>query len=361
MAVNLLKHKRSAVPNKAPAIGDLTLGELAINTFDGCIYLKRIRDSSEEVVKISSDPVSATSDAIITTDTFTGDGTTVAYTLTTAPVGDEHSFVTINGVDQHINSYSVSGKILTFSEAPINGDAIEVRTLSITPDSVKVRDYKTHVYQPSAPISSFSGSDINGNTLVYDIGKIEVYLNGVRLVNGLDYTANNGTAVTLVEGITSGNTLEVVSLSKASFADHAAIKPNESKLVDTTAGQIIDTFPAESFRTAKYIISISHETAGYHSEEILLLHDDTDVYITTYAQIFTNQPLTTISSTIVGGIVQLTATPVNTNTIIKLQRISVTKAVFTVNQSAGGEIEDLNQGSGIEDLNQGSGTVDLNA
>jgi hypothetical protein len=323
MAVNLLKHKRSAVPNKAPAIGDLTLGELAINTYDGCIYLKRNRDSSEEVVKISSDPVSATSDAIITVDSFTGDGTTVAYTLSTAPVGDEYSFVTINGVDQHIDSYSVSGTTLTFSEAPISGDAIEVRTLSITPDLVKVRDYKTYVYQPSVAGSSFSGADINGNTLVYDIDKVEVYLNGVRLVNSLDYTANNGTSITLAESITLGDTLEVVSLSKASFADHAAIKPNESELVDTTAGQIIDTFPAESFRTAKYIISISHETEGYHSEEILLLHDDTDVYITTYAQIFTNQSLATISGTITSGIVQLTATPINTNTTIKLQRITV--------------------------------------
>jgi len=37
----LLKFKRSAVPSKAPALGDLELGELAINTYDGKVYMKK--------------------------------------------------------------------------------------------------------------------------------------------------------------------------------------------------------------------------------------------------------------------------------------------------------------------------------
>jgi hypothetical protein len=38
---NKIQIKRSAVPGKAPAIGDIDLGELAINTYDGKLFLKK--------------------------------------------------------------------------------------------------------------------------------------------------------------------------------------------------------------------------------------------------------------------------------------------------------------------------------
>ena len=38
---NLIKLKRSAVAGKAPVVGDLELGELALNTYDGKLYTKK--------------------------------------------------------------------------------------------------------------------------------------------------------------------------------------------------------------------------------------------------------------------------------------------------------------------------------
>lgn len=46
-----IKIKRSNVPGKAPAVGDLVLGELAINTYDGKLFLKR-NDGTETIVEI---------------------------------------------------------------------------------------------------------------------------------------------------------------------------------------------------------------------------------------------------------------------------------------------------------------------
>ncbi|MFN4140228.1 hypothetical protein [Aestuariivirga sp.] len=43
--------KRSAVASKAPAIADLELGELAVNTFDGKLYLKK-NDGADAVVEV---------------------------------------------------------------------------------------------------------------------------------------------------------------------------------------------------------------------------------------------------------------------------------------------------------------------
>ncbi len=49
----IIKLKRSAVANKIPAIGDLNLGELAINTNDGRLYLKQ-DDGVEKVIAVNA-------------------------------------------------------------------------------------------------------------------------------------------------------------------------------------------------------------------------------------------------------------------------------------------------------------------
>ena len=40
-ATNTIKLKRSNVQSNVPSLGDLTLGELAVNTFDGKVFIKK--------------------------------------------------------------------------------------------------------------------------------------------------------------------------------------------------------------------------------------------------------------------------------------------------------------------------------
>lgn len=47
--------KRSAVAGKAPAIGDLQLGEIAINTYDGKLYTKK-NDGTTSIIEIGGNP-----------------------------------------------------------------------------------------------------------------------------------------------------------------------------------------------------------------------------------------------------------------------------------------------------------------
>jgi hypothetical protein len=51
-AANVVKLKRSAVAGRVPATADLALGELALNTYDGRIYLKKSVASVESIVTI---------------------------------------------------------------------------------------------------------------------------------------------------------------------------------------------------------------------------------------------------------------------------------------------------------------------
>ena len=47
----IIKHRRSDEPGRIPALDQLVLGELAINTYDGNIYTKVEREGVEEIIK----------------------------------------------------------------------------------------------------------------------------------------------------------------------------------------------------------------------------------------------------------------------------------------------------------------------
>ncbi len=48
-----IKQKRSSVAGKVPTTGQLELGELAVNTFDGKLFLKK-SDGTEEIVEVGA-------------------------------------------------------------------------------------------------------------------------------------------------------------------------------------------------------------------------------------------------------------------------------------------------------------------
>jgi hypothetical protein len=60
------------------------------------------------------------------TASYTGDGSQVAYALTANPQTEANTSVYIDGVYQNKNTYSVSGVVVTFSEAPPLNSAIEI-------------------------------------------------------------------------------------------------------------------------------------------------------------------------------------------------------------------------------------------
>lgn len=51
---NTIKLRRSAVAGKAPVVGDIQLGELALNTYDGKLYTKKSVSGSESIVEIGA-------------------------------------------------------------------------------------------------------------------------------------------------------------------------------------------------------------------------------------------------------------------------------------------------------------------
>ena len=73
-------------------------------------------------------------------------------------------------------------------------------------------------YNISGTPTSVTGSDANGNTLAYDAGFIDVYLNGVKQVNGTDVTVTSGDTVTFASALAAGDVVDIVGFGTFNVA-----------------------------------------------------------------------------------------------------------------------------------------------
>lgn len=139
------------------------------------------------------------------TDQFSGNGSTVAFTLSVAPANTASILVAVTGVVQDPSTYSVSGTTLTFSQAPPTGTGnISVRYLGIPASGVTTTAYRT------VTDSTATGGQTTFTIPSYTVGYLNVYRNGVRLANA-DFTATSGTTVVLVNAATAGDTITTES------------------------------------------------------------------------------------------------------------------------------------------------------
>ena len=67
-----------------------------------------------------------------------------------------------------------------------------------------------YTYNITSSVSSVSGADANGNTLAYDSGFADVYLNGVRL-SGADITITSGNSVSFASNLSNGDVVDIVA------------------------------------------------------------------------------------------------------------------------------------------------------
>ena len=207
--------KKSSVSGKIPQTTDLDYGEIALNYTDGIIYYK----NNENLIRTFGDDYNRSLDLFITTDNFVGNGSGVSFILSTTPKSDEYVLVSIDGVIQSTSEYSLSGNTLTFTTAPALGVSIEIRTLKGAGGEVELRDYQKYIYSINTTTSIITGLDSNGYTLEYDSDAVDVYVNGIRMVQGIEYTTTDSSTITLAVAAENGDTVEILSYGKAYIAD----------------------------------------------------------------------------------------------------------------------------------------------
>lgn len=264
----VIQFKRSSTQNSVPATSDLSLGELAVNTYHGRFYTEK-NDGSASVVEVGSNPASLT-------------------------VNDAFSFPTTDGSSNQILQTDGSGTV-SWTDQPSSGIVIFTYTMSGTTTSI-------------------TGNDDSSNSLLYTAGSEQVFINGVKLVGGgADYTTTSSTVITLAENAVSGDVVQVVAITEASNLVQGFFTATE--LTTTSANQVLSA-NAVANKAVKYVINATHASAGTHAAEVLLINDGSNSYFVQYGDVYSSSSLFTLSSDIDSGNMRLLITPANTNTTV---------------------------------------------
>jgi len=73
-------------------------------------------------------------------------------------------------------------------------------------------------YIATANQTTFSGADANGETLSYDAGFIDVYKNGIRMINGTDVTVTSGSSIVFANSCDVNDVIEAVAFGTFSVS-----------------------------------------------------------------------------------------------------------------------------------------------
>ena len=155
-------------------------------------------------------------------NTMTGDGSDTTLTLSVAPISENQTFLTIDGVVQHKSTYSISGTTLTFSTAPPTGTAVECITFNNVTAATDL------------VVDSFTG---DGSDTTFTLSRqpltennTQVYLSGVYQQKSV-YSIS-GTTLTFATAPANGISIEVVSMASASVNSAAILQDadNDTKI-----------------------------------------------------------------------------------------------------------------------------------
>ena len=246
---------------------------------------------------------------------FTGDGSTVAFTVTTAPVSENNLLVYIDGVYQQKTDYTTSGTTLTMDTAPGNGAIIET-VCSV--GAITEQANLTLTGELDAATLDISGnSDLDGDLLVGGNISLDGSNKELRFYEGSNYVgfeapalsadqiwvlpAADGTSGyalktdgsgTLSWGLAGGNAFETISVSGQSdvvadsSSDTLTLAAGTGLAITTTAGSDTITFTntavgANAFGTIS--VSGQSDVVADSTADTLTLASGAGIVLTTTA------------------------------------------------------------------------------
>lgn len=158
-----------------------------------------------------------------TTQSFTGNGSTTAFTLTDPPVIESGVMVFVDGILQKLNThFSVSGSTLTFNTAPDNNAEIDVYTL------VKERVSVDTVADGAITRAKLTGSITRSTVGVYSSISADATLvaGGYYFVD----TTAGAVTVTLPASAVMGDTVRIIDMAGTFDTNNLTVNRNSHKI-----------------------------------------------------------------------------------------------------------------------------------
>ena len=249
MATNIVL-KRSSSSGAVPSTSDLALGEIAINTYDGKMFTKKTVSGTSSIVELTGSVALSSSAFDLINYKF------VATSNQTSFSGNDANSVSLAYASGTIQVF-LNGILLDPTDyTATNGTAVVLDTGANSGDILYisrfagVNPFDDFKYVADANQTTFTGSDANSETLIYTVGNLAVYLNGV-LLDATDFTATNGSSVVLASGASAGDILHIHEFNQTGLTEvHADTTPTLGGDLDmhtfdlvTTDNRNIDIIP----------------------------------------------------------------------------------------------------------------------
>jgi hypothetical protein len=218
-------------------------------------------DASTDSITIAS-TASGSTQLNVEKNILSGDGSTVAFTVSSSIVSENNTQVYIDGVYQSKDNYSTSGSTVTFATAPPNGAEIEIihfvsvqgiiRTDTFTGDNSTVAfitgsgildENNTQIYLDGV-YQSKDNYIVSGSTVTFStapptgvaIEVVHIKAAGISTINDNQFTGNGSTTdFTLSQSVTDENNTFV--FINGVYQDKSTYSISEATLTFSTAPQ----------------------------------------------------------------------------------------------------------------------------
>ena len=239
----------------------------------------------------------------------------------------DNNITTTQSNSDLVISASGSGSVVV-ANADINGGNIDNTVIGATTPAAG-----TFTTLSTTSSMTIDGVTITDNTVSANASNADLELSGsgtgTVVISGLSFPTSDGTADQVLKTDGSGN-LGFVTVGSASTLNHSEVSDN-SATVATSATSLIDSWSTSTYRSAKYVISISDSTnSRFEIVEAIVIHgpsadSTTEAYITTFGSTTSyTDPLCTFSADIDDGNLRLLATNITSDsTVFKFQRVLI--------------------------------------
>jgi hypothetical protein len=212
---------------------------------------------------------------VIATQSFTGDGSTVAFTLSSTQT-TASCIVSINGVVQlPTTAYAVSGTTLTFTEAPASGDTIEVRQLTTTTTATSITNPPGNATIAGSVLYSqfdITGSLVPSANVTYSLGNAtnrwaNLFLSGNTLTLGSVVMKDSGGTIAFyaADG-TTPTTIASSSIDSAAIANGTSavtVIASGGNIRANVGGSTIETISSGGANITGYLTATGNVSGNY--------------------------------------------------------------------------------------------------
>jgi len=199
----IIKLKRSATPGSIPATSDLVLGEVAVNTYDGKIYMKKNVGGSESIVQIQA---TTSPSSVISTFTYTATANQTVFT------GNDDNSNALSYASTAVEVFLNGIRLTATSDyTTTNPSTITLGSSVSAGDTLTVVAYNEKVGNGNLAVNSFTGdgstTDFTLTVTPEDENNTQLYVDGVYQSKST-YTIN-GTTLALDSAPANSAAIEI--------------------------------------------------------------------------------------------------------------------------------------------------------